>query len=161
MMHITNNVVYNLSWPMEFAVLMRIALGQMKEHGRMILVFSAMFACAWLSELFFGNILERLATISVMTGAVMVTVVYALLLWRLVNDWEGSLRRAPQFWFYLGVALYFSACTPLLGSMNYFAALDRSLASKLYWLLQAVCVIHYWMIGKACLVERSALIAQR
>jgi hypothetical protein len=153
-MHMKNNFIYNLSWPLEFLLLMGIAKEELAVRRKMVPGLAILFGLVWTAEVVHHGLIERLAALSVMSGAVILTVVYALLLWEHVNTWNGQLRKSSRFWFYLAVVVYFSACTPLLGSINYLSGTDRSLASKLYWLLQAVCILHYLLIGRACLVER-------
>ena len=158
MMHVKNIVIYNLSWPLEFLVLMWIARDGLVTRRKLVPGLAMLFGMVWTAEVVLQGLVERLAALSVMFGAVMLTVAYALLLWEHVNAWNGQLRRSSRFWFYLAVLIYFSACTPLLGSINYLSGTDRSLASKLYWLLQAVCILHYLLIARACSVERRMAI---
>ena len=151
---IHNLVVFNLSWALEFLILLALFHAAFPGRGGMLYTLGGVFLAGWAIELWSVGANTKLVVLSIMGGAFVLAGLYLYLLWWTSNTWMAPMHRSPRFWLFLSITLYFGACTPLLGTANHFSATNKALASDLYYLLQGVCVLHYLLLGVACLKAR-------
>lgn len=148
---VDNTQFYNFYWPVEFGLL--LTLGQLVYPRKRWLVWliASSFLVVWVSDLVRVWPTGRLATASVIWGALLLTGFYLAQLWTLAETWSADLREAPAVWLCLAVLVYYGPAAPLIGSINYFIVVDMDLASKLYGITQVLCVLKFIIMGIACL----------
>jgi hypothetical protein len=150
-MDVDNTQLYNFYWPVEFGLL--LTLGQLVYPRKRWLVglIALAFLIVWVMDLVRVWPSGRLATASVIWGALLLTGFYLAQLWTLAETWSADLREAPAVWLCLAVLVYYGPAAPLIGSINYFLAVDMDLARKLYGMTQVLCVLKFIFMGIACL----------
>lgn len=150
-MGIDNTQLYNFYWPVEFGLLLTLGwLVQPRGHWLLWLIAMA-FLVVWVFDLVRVWPSGQLATASVIWGALLLTGFYLAQLWALAETWSADLREAPAVWLCLAVLAYYGPAGPLIGSINYFLAVDMDLARKLYGITQVLCVLKFIIMGIACL----------
>jgi hypothetical protein len=145
-----NMLLYNLYWPVEFGLLLTLpsTLAPVPRWCQATLMILFLLGYGW-------NITgldprRELASLSVISGALMLAGTYLFVLWNGTGQWSGHLRDTPAFWLCLAVLLYYGACGPLLGSINYFMRTDMPLARHLYRATQVLCVAKFLLMAMAC-----------
>ena len=150
-----NAAIYNVYWPIEFVLLMRLAaLWPQARVARSPWLF-AVFMVIWAVEMWTIGNRSQFVIYSFLYGTLAVVAVYLLLLWTVVNEHRGPLDRHAPFWLCLSVLLYFGAASPLLGSVNYLNRVDPALAQKLFYGVRILCVTKFMLMGITCLRARS------
>jgi hypothetical protein len=149
-----NVLLYNIYWPVEFGLLLAISHA-IHPWSRMRLVqLMVVFLGVWIGNILLIDPTQRLVNTSVICGALLLSAIYLLRLWYLANSMLLPLRSASTFWLCLAVLVYYGAAGPLLGSINYFLEVDRSLAQFLLRITQVLFVVKFVLMGAACLQAR-------
>jgi hypothetical protein len=156
-LNVRNMLVYNISWPLEFVLLLGMFMDRRNDHRKAVLALGTVVLLIWLAEVVHDAV-GRLSAISICSGAVVIAGLYTWLLWELSNTHERRLRNSGHFWVYVAIVIYFSACTPILGTISFVNTLNGTVAANLYWILQGLCIVHYVLLGVGCTVERRNLV---
>lgn len=144
-------LLYNLYWPLEFTLLLGLGAAIAPLPPRLLAALALPFAAIWGWSATRVDLLQELASTSVIAGALLQAGLYLYLFWHVAGTVPGRLRDAPAVWLCLAVLVYYGACGPLLGSINYFVRVDLSLALTLYHITQALCVLKFGLMATACL----------
>jgi hypothetical protein len=143
-------LLYNLYWPLEFGLLLALGTTVAPLHRGWTSALIAVFLLVWVWSIAQLDPRRELASSSIIVGALLQAGLYLYLFWHVAGAWQGRLRDAPAFWLCLAVLLYYGACGPLLGSINYFMRVDMPLALHLYRITQALCVAKFLLMAMAC-----------
>jgi hypothetical protein len=153
-----NFVVYNLLWPVEVVLLLLMCRPEEAVSANHVRLIGAALGAIMCWEVWAWGVWDRLLTISITIGAAVITGLFGWLLWLGTERSTGRLRTDPRFWACSAITIYFGACTPIIGTFDLVNERDPLLASRFYWFLQIVCIIHYLMLGYACILERRNML---
>lgn len=159
LMSVDNALMYNLYWPLEFVLLMRLAaLWPQGRIARSPWLYVA-FLFIWAVEMALQGGRPQFVIHSFLCGTMAIVAVYLLLLWTVVNEHRGPLQQHAPFWLCLAVLLYFGASAPILGSVNYFSRVDLPLARDLFLGVRILCIVKFILMGLTCLRARPPALA--
>ncbi len=150
LMGMSNGALYNLAWPLYFLLFLLMNQRISPVPRALLLLLVVVFLAVWGWNLMRIEWERELATVSVVSGAFLLTLVFFRALWRVSNDLSGRLRDSTAFWISLAVVLYYGALTPLMGMMNYLLAKSPITTSSVFWMVQFLAVLHYLLLAKAC-----------
>lgn len=147
----TNTFFYNLYWVVEFLMLVAICQATKPLPKYALIAILVLFLGIWCVNYvqLWGQ--PRFVTWSGISGGFILTGLYLWLLWHVVNSWSGKLATSAVFWVCLAVLVYYGASSPILGTLNYFIAVDMQLAAKLYTFTRVLCVVKFCFMAIACL----------
>lgn len=146
-----NLLLYNLYWPVEFGLLLFLGSTIAPEARWHIAALALPFAAIWTWYALHLDLRAQLASVSIITGALMLAGLYLYLLWHVAGTRPGRLRDIPEFWLCLAVLTYYGSSGPLIGSINYFMRVDFHLAETLSSISQLFCIVKFVLMCLACL----------
>lgn len=153
---INNNPVYNLFGFMETLLILWMATILRPAWKRLALVLGVGITLVYIADLIYLKFEPYLLIEAIILNSVMQSVVCMMVLWWLAQASEVPLVRVPAFWIFLGFLIYFAGILPLIGTHGAIDLLDRSVASKLYPIIQGACILRYLLAAYACSLVRGA-----
>lgn len=153
---VNNAPLYNCFILVEFMLLLHMASHWPQSRMARSLWFRGPILLGWAVEMFTIAGRPLFVTYSFLFGTLIILAFYLLVLWNVVNEFRGPLRRSYAFWLSVAVLVYFGSAAPLMGSINYFIGVDLPLAQRLYWVVRVLCIIKFALMGIACLNARNA-----
>jgi hypothetical protein len=87
---------------------------------------------------------------AIIVSSVMLVVLIMAALWQLAEYSELPLQKLPAFWLLLGFLIYFAGIVPIIGLHHFIYYQNWPVASKLYKIVPALCIIRYLLAAYAC-----------
>lgn len=88
--------------------------------------------------------------------ALLLTAISLAVLWSLAQSSREPLMKVPEFWLFMGFLIYFGGMPPLMGVVRRIYETDHHLASQLYGIIPAICIVRYLLTALACRMVAKA-----
>lgn len=156
-----NTLVYNVYIVVELVLLLGIIGRTGPPHPVRSWSLGALGLGAMLADLAYTRDPHFLLTHGIVAIGCLLTVELVLRLWWLSEHSMEPLHRVPVFWLMIGLMFNFAAAIPLFAFLSYISRTHGDLAYPLYRIVLLLSLVRYALIGKACLMERSARISRQ
>ncbi len=153
-----NAFVYSLAGLLDM-LLVTVMVWTVRTKWTALLVVAALVMIG----VFIGNIqvagsIDFLLTESIVTNALILSILLLTLLWSMAQTSEKALQKAPDFWLFMGALVYFGSLIPVVGVVHLVFSRDQHLAANLFNMIPGLSILRYLLAALACqIMVRQAM----
>jgi hypothetical protein len=139
-----NHWVYNMYIFLEIALLLWAGLVFFERslQRRMLLTSMCLFIGIYSLEITIDGFWQ-LANISLVSGGVMIVIVYQAILFTKMRASNVPLWLLPEFWLCTGVSMYFACNVPFIGLMPQLLEYNPDLVDQLFYITEILAITRY------------------
>jgi hypothetical protein len=139
-----NHWLYNIYIVIEFVLLLMAGyvFFQTSNARKAILLGTTCFISIYITEITLDGFWQ-LANISLVTGGLILVVVYQFILVTSLRASSPSVIMVPELWACVGISLYFACNVPFIGLMPQLLKYNASLVDDLFYITEVLAILRY------------------